>query len=70
MTLEPFGRVHVETFEVEYFLRPLFLSKEQLYTNRTCKDDASVREILFDLPVDVATWLHRAGAWEGPVDEA
>ena len=64
LTVEPYNRLHVETFEVEAMLRPVWVSEQMLYTDRVYREGYSVRDLLMTLPVDVATWLHRSGQWD------
>lgn len=69
MVIRPYGGVELERFAVPFVFRPMYTNSENVYSIETHREGATIRDILRSAPVDVATWLHRAGVWDGMPDE-
>lgn len=60
----PNGRIAFETFEMYANARPHPLLEKQRYNTLDIRPDDELRTFTTGLPVSIATWLHRSGAWD------
>lgn len=57
-------RSYCDVFEIPGCFRPIPPVDQGSYSSRWVRSDEALREFTRDLSVDLATWLHRNGAWE------
>lgn len=62
--LTSYGQVQFESFEVDSVFRPVWTNPDVVYSIETHREGYSIRDLGRTLPVDLATWLHRAGVWD------
>lgn len=63
LTLNERDQVLLERFEVEQRFRPVCVNNAQMYSVETHRAGYSIKQINGSAFVDIATWLHRSGAW-------